>query len=48
MDEDDVLTMGGANDIALAGGTMKDTLGTNANSSRDMGNVTAVTHTVTA
>ena len=48
MDEDDVLTMGGANDIALAGGTMKDTLGTNANASRDMGNVTAVTHTILA
>jgi hypothetical protein len=45
---DDVLTIGGSNDIALAGGTMKDTVGTNANSSRDMGNVTAVTHTVLA
>jgi len=44
----DVMTIGGSNDIALAGGTMKDTLGTNANSSRDMGNVTAVTHTVLA
>jgi hypothetical protein len=43
-----VMTIGGSNDIALAGGTMKDTLGTNANSSRDMGNVTAVTHTVVA
>jgi hypothetical protein len=43
-----VMTIGGSNDIALAGGTMKDTLGTNANASKDMGNVTAVTHTVVA
>ena len=48
MAADDVLTIGGSNDIALAGGTMKDTLGTNANASRDMGNVTAVTHTILA
>ena len=48
MAADDVLTIGGSNDIALAGGTLKDQGATPSNASRDMGNVTAVTHTVTA
>jgi len=44
----DVMTIGGANDIALAGGTLKDQGATPANASKDVGNVTAVTHTVVA
>ena len=47
MAADDVLTIGGAN-ISLAGGTLKDQGATPADASQDMGNVTAVTHTVTA
>ena len=45
--EDDILTLGGAN-VVLAGGTLKDQGATPANASRDMGVLTAVTHTVTA
>ena len=48
MGSGDILTMGNANDIALAGGTLKDQGATPANASRDMGVLTAVTHTVTA
>ena len=48
MAADDVLTIGGSNDIVLAGGTLKDQGTTPADASQDMGNVTAVTHTVTA
>ena len=43
-----VMTIGGSNDIVLAGGTLKDQGATPANASQDMGNVTAVTHTVVA
>ncbi len=43
-----VMTIGGSNDIALAGGTLKDQGATPADASLDMGNVTAVTHTVLA
>jgi hypothetical protein len=42
------MTIGGANDIALAGGTLKDQGATPADASVDVGNVTAVTHTVLA
>jgi len=44
----EVLTIGGSNDIVLAGGTLKDQGASPSNASKDMGNVTAVTHTVLA
>ena len=44
----DVLTIGGANAIALAGGTLKDQGATPANASLVVSGVTSVTHTVLA